>query len=322
MDWSDVFLGSGIRTTIPILLATLGCLPTLWTRDINIGLEGIMIFGAFAGVALGLVTQSVLLAVVLTVAVAGVAGLAFGVLVSKLKVDVFVLGLVLFVFAGAAVAYLLDGIFGVEANLSDPAIPGLPALVIPGIADVPVLGGLLSGHSPLTWLCVLLVALVVVADRRSVVVRRLRAAGSAPTALAASGVAVDRLRILAQVWCFVLSALAGVQISLGQLSLFTLGMTGGVGFVALAAAIFSGGRVWLAVLVSLGLGFATSVTYQFDKNVVPFELTQMIPYLAALAALIVLSRRGGLSRPATPYSGRRRAASAPVPAPSTPTNGG
>lgn len=306
MEWFDVFLGSGIRTTIPILLATLACLPTLWTRDINIGLEGIMIFGAFSGVALGLTTQSALLAVVLTVVLAGVAGLVFGVLVSKLKVDVFVLGLVLFVFAGAAVAYLLDAVFGVEGNLSDPAIPGLPALVVPGAANVLVLRGLLSGHSPITWLSVLLVAVVVLADRHSVIVRRLRAAGSAPTALATSGVAVDRLRILAQVWCFVLSALAGVQISLGQLSLFTLGMTGGIGFVALAAAIFSGGRVWLAVWVSLGFGFATSVTYQFDKNVVPHELTQMIPYLAALAALILLSRGGALSRPTTPFSGRTR----------------
>ncbi|MFT3797132.1 ABC transporter permease [Microbacterium sp.] len=291
MEWLDVLLGSCIRTTTPILLAALAGLPTLWTRDINIGLDGIMIFGAFFGVAVGLWTGSIWAALAITIALAALAGLCFGVLVAGLKVDVFVAGIVLFVFAGAATAYLLTILFGVKGNLADPATPGLPAIIIPGLADVPLVGALLSGHSILTWLAVLLVAGLMIWDRRSVGVLYWRAAGSHPQALAASGVGVLRRRVLAQIWCFVFAALAGVQISLGQLSLFTVGMTGGVGFVALAVVIFSRGNVALVAVISVGFGLVTALGYQTTNDVVPHEITVLFPYAVALVALILLSRR-------------------------------
>ena len=291
MEWLDAFLGSGIRLTTPILLAALACLPTLWTRDTNIGLEGIMIYGAFSGAAFGLALGSGMAAVAATSLAAAAAGVVFGLIITRLNVNVFVAGIVLFVFAGATTVYLLDVLYGVKGNLSDPGIPSLPSISVPGLEDVPVVGALLSGHTVLTWLAVALTFAILFMDRRSVIVRRMRAAGSHPDALLTAGVNVDLLRILGQVWCFVLSALAGIQISLSQLSLFTVGMTGGLGFVALAAAIFSGGRVWLAAVVSVGFGFATALTFQFDKNSVPPEFTGMIPYVAALVGLVLLSRR-------------------------------
>ena len=296
MELLDALLNSSIRMTTPILLAALACLPTLWTRDINIGLEGIMIFGAFFGVAIGVVTGSAVLAVALTLVLAVLAGVCFGLLVAKLKVDVFVAGIVLFVFAGAATAYLLDVIFGVKGNLADPSIPALQTVVLPGVEDFPVIGGLLSGHTVLTWVAVALTLALFVVDRRTIVGVYLRAAGAHPEALDTSGVSVVRIRVLAQVWCFALAALAGVQISLGQLSLFTVGMTGGVGFVALAVVIFSRGSVMMTAVVSVCFGAATALTFQFDKNIVPHELTQMLPYAAALFALILISRRTSSSR--------------------------
>ncbi|MFB2587023.1 ABC transporter permease [Herbiconiux liukaitaii] len=291
MEWIDAFFASGVRVTTPILLAALACLPTLWTRDINIGLEGIMIFGAFFGVAAGLWFDSALLAVAFTLLLSIGAGLVFGLLVTKFKLNVFIGGIVLFIFAGAATVLLLDALFGVKGNLSDPGIPALLVVTIPGIDAVPILGAVLSGQTILTWVGWLLVVVMIALERRSVIVRHLRAAGSLPAALATSGVSVDRVRISAQVWCFAVCGLAGVQISLGQLSVYTDGMTGGLGFVALAAAIFSGGRVYLAALVSVGFGFATSLSFQIDKNVMPTELTQMIPYAAAFIGLVVLARR-------------------------------
>lgn len=291
MDWLDALLGSGMRMTTPILLSALACLPTLWTRDINIGLEGIMVFGAFFGVALGIATGSALTATLITLVLAAFAGLCFGVMVTRLKVDVFVGGIVLFVFAGAATAYLLDAIFGVKGNLADPAIPSLATVVVPFVSDVPILNGIVSGQSVLTWVAALLVVVLLVVDRRTALGIHLRAAGAHPEALATAGVSVIRIRIMAQVWCFALASLAGIQISLGQLSLFTVGMTGGVGFVALAVVIFSRGSVLLTALISLCFGLATAVTFQFDKNVVPHELTHILPYAAALVALILLSTR-------------------------------
>ncbi|WP_137845389.1 ABC transporter permease [Microbacterium sp. 2FI] len=291
MEWLDALLSSGVRMTTPILLAALACLPTLWTRDINIGLEGVMIFGAFFGIALGIATGSALTAVLLTLVLAAAAGLCFGLFVTKLKVDVFVGGIVLFVFAGAATAYLLDILFGVKGNLSNPGIPVLGSIDVPLLEDVPLVGGIVSGHSILSWLAVILAVVLAVADRRTVIGVHFRAAGSRPEALSAAGVSVVTTRVIAQVWCFALAALAGIEISTGQLGLFTVGMVGGVGFVALAVVIFARGSVGFAVLVSACFGIATAVSFQFDKNVVPHELTQMLPYAAALIALVLISRR-------------------------------
>lgn len=290
MEWLDALMGSGVRMTTPILLAALGCLPTVWTRDINIGLEGIMIFGAFFGVAIGLTTGSVWVALVVTLLLACFAGLCFALLVAGLKVDVFVVGIVLFIFAGAAVAYMLSAFFGVKGSLADPATPGLPLVTVSGLEDAPVLQGLLSGHSVLTWFAVIVIFVMVVLDRTSVIVVRMRAAGSHPEALAASGINVTRVRIFAQLWCFCLTALAGMQISLSQLTLFTVGMTGGMGFVALAVVIFAKGRVLRAAGIAVAFGFATALTFQVDNNVLSNDLAKMLPYAVALIALVLLSR--------------------------------
>ncbi|MFT4231345.1 MAG: ABC transporter permease [Leucobacter sp.] len=298
MEWLDALLGSGVRMTTPILLAALACLPTVWTRDINIGLEGIMIFGAFFGVAIGLVTGSVWVSLLGTLLLACLAGLCFALLVARLGVDVFVAGIVLYIFAGAATVYMLSAFFDVKGSLDDPATPGLPLIVIPGISDVPVLNGLLSGHSVLTWIAVLVVVVMIVLDRRSVIVVRLRAAGSHPAALAVSGVNVTRVRVLAQLWCFCLAALAGMQISLSQLTLYTVGMTGGMGFVALAVVIFAKGGVGRTAAIAVAFGFATALTFQADSNVLSNDLAKMLPYAAAFAALVVLSRGRGVARQA------------------------
>jgi ABC-type uncharacterized transport system permease subunit len=290
VQWINGFLESGVRVTTPILLATMAGVPTLWTADINIGLEGIMIFGAFLGVAAGIAFHSLVLAITVTLLLAIVSGLLFALAVTKLRVNVFIAGLVLIVVAGAATVYMLQELFGVQGSLNVPGTPGLPTLIIPGVSSIPILGALLSGQGVMSWVTVIVVVFVFFMDKRSVLVRHLRAAGSHPVALATSGVSVDSMRIIAQIWCFALAALAGVQISLGQLSLFTNGMTAGMGFIALAAVIFSRGRVWLAVLMALVFGFATSLTYQIDKNVLPTELTQLIPYVVAFVGLVVLAR--------------------------------
>ncbi|WP_111721139.1 ABC transporter permease [Homoserinimonas sp. OAct 916] len=302
MDLIDAFLASGIRFTTPILLAGLGCLTTIWTKDLNVGLEGVMLFGAFLGVVIGLTTGSVGLAIIYTLVLAAIAGLVFGYLITVLKVNVFVAGIVLNIFAAGATVYLLRSMFGVKGTLSDDGIPGVAKVVIPGISNVPVLGPLFSGHTVLTYVSWVLVVLVFIAARRTVLVRHLKAAGEHPAALISAGGSVVRMRILAQVWCFVLCALAGVQLSMGQLTLFTEGMTSGLGFVALAAVIFSRGRVLLLALMCVGFGFSSAASIVIDDSVMPPQFAQMIPYVVAFIGLVVLARtsKQGSTRIATP----------------------
>lgn len=302
MDTLDAFLSSGIRFITPILLAALGCLPTEWTKDLNVGLEGAMLFGAFFGVAIGLATGNAVLAVILTLVLGAIAGALFGILVSVFNVNVFVAGIVLNIFAAGATVYMLRSLFGVKGTLSSTEIPSLGKIVIPGLDQVPVFGAILSGHTILTYVSWLVVALLAIAARYTVIVRRLKAAGEHPEALAVAGGNVTRMRVLAQVWCFMLCAVAGVQLSIGQLSLFTEGMTSGLGFVALAAVIFCRGRVGLLTLMCVLFGLATATSILVDDSVVPPQFAQMLPYVVAFIGLIVLartSRSGGL-RIATP----------------------
>lgn len=302
MDLVDAFLASGIRFTTPILLAALGCLSTIWTKDLNVGLEGIMLFGAFLGVVIGLTTESVGLAILFTVVLGAIAGLAFGYLITVLKVNVFVAGIVLNIFAAGATVYLLRSLFGVKGTLSDDRIPGVAKMDIPGLSDVPLLGPIFSGHTLLTYVSWALVIVVFIAAQRTVLVRHMKAAGEHPAALTSAGGSVVRMRIFAQVWCFVLCALAGVQLSMGQLTLFTEGMTSGLGFVALAAVIFSRGRVLLLALMCLGFGFSSAASIVIDDSVMPPQFAQMIPYVVAFVGLAVLARtsKQGATRIATP----------------------
>ena len=297
MDFVDAFLASGVRFTTPILLAALGCLATLWTKDLNVGLEGIMLFGSFFGVVVGLTTGSLPLAILIVVGMAALSGLVFGLLITVLKVNVFIAGIVLNIFAGGATVYLLRSLFGVKGTLSDPGIPSVTKVTIPVIDDIPILGGILSGQTVLTYVSWAIVIFIVFAARYTVLVRRMKAAGEHPGALESAGVSVTWMRIAAQVWCFALCALAGVQLSMGQLTLFTEGMTSGMGFVALAAVIFCRGNVLLLALMCLLFGMSSAAAVVIDDTIMPPQFAQMIPYVVAFVGLVVLARtskQGGM----------------------------
>jgi ABC-type uncharacterized transport system permease subunit len=291
MTWLEALLSSGARFTTPILLAGLGCLATRWTKDLNVGLEGAMLFGAFFGVVTGLSFGSALLAVVVTAAGGAVLGLVFGLLVAGLRANAFVVGTALNVLAAGATVYLLRTWFGVKGSLGGAEIPALPTLDLGVVARIPLLGPVLSGQSVLTYVSWLLVVAAVWASRHSILVRHLKASGEHPEALRSAGGDVTQARILAQVWCFTLCALAGVQLSLGQLSLFTEGMTSGLGFVALAAVIFCRGSAILLAAMSVAFGLASALSVRLDVTVLPSQFAQMLPYVVAFVGLVVLSRR-------------------------------
>jgi simple sugar transport system permease protein len=291
MDLIETLLSSGVRFTTPILLAGLGCLATRWTKDLNVGLEGAMLFGAFFGVVCGYRFESAAAAIALTAIIGAGLGLLFGVLVVVLRANVFVVGTALNVLASGATVYLLRSWFGVKGSLSGDRIPALPAIHLGVIGDIPLIGPILSGQSALTYASWLLVALTAWAARHTVLVRHLKAAGEHPEALRAAGGNVARVRVIAQVWCFTLCALAGAQLSLGQLTLFTEGMTSGLGFIALAAVIFCRGNVPLLAGMCGAFGLASALSVRLDTSVMPPQFAQMLPYLVAFVGLVVLSRR-------------------------------
>lgn len=287
----DAVLSSMVRFGTPLLLAALGGITTRWTRDLNIGLEGAVLAGAFFGVFFGFQTGSSLVAVGIVAALGFACGLAFGAAVVVARANPFVVGTAVNVLAIGGTVFLLRSQFGVKGSFIDPGIPALPVIDIPALDGVPVLGALFSGHTALTWLAFVLVAALAWAVRATTIVRHLKASGEFPEALATAGGRVRTLRVVAQGWCFALCFVAGAQLSLGQLRLFTEGMTNGLGFVALAAVIFAAGHplVLAGVCGLFGLAFAVSV--RVDPDVVAPQFAQMLPYVVTLASLVVVSYR-------------------------------
>jgi simple sugar transport system permease protein len=302
MDWLNTIaqvLDSGIRLSIPLLLACLAGLYSERAGVFDIGLEGKMLVAAFAGgaaAALGnspwaglgaAIAASVLFALLHAFAVITnrgdqiVSGLAINVIAAGLTVQ---LGTTLFD-EGGQTPQLTD-----DQRFQEIALPGSDSL-----ADVPVIGQIysqiLSGHNLIVYFAFAMVPITWWVLYRTRFGLRLRAVGENPAAADTAGVSVERMRYLAVVCCGVLCGVAGAYLSVAEAAGFTKNMTAGKGFIALAALVFSKWRpvpaMWACLL--FGVLDATGSRLQGTPipgiGVVPVQLMQAIPYILTVALL-------------------------------------
>ncbi|MEZ4615605.1 MAG: ABC transporter permease [Caldilineaceae bacterium] len=204
-----------------------------------------------------------------------------------LRTDEFLTGIALNLFALGATTYLLRQIFGVKGAFADAAIIPIPRLVLPWLAQIPLIGPILAGQNLVVYLAILATAGSAWLIFRSRYGLRLRAAGYNAPALAASGVSVARVRSWSLLLCGVLCGLAGAFLSLGYVRLFSENMSAGRGWISLAAIILVKGNPWGIAVISLLFGFFDGVGLLLQRYGVPSQFTTMAPYLATLGALYV-----------------------------------
>lgn len=279
-----------IAAATPILLAALGGALTYYAGIFNIAMEGMMLGGAFFGVLGSYYFESWLMGIASAIAGALAMALIFILFAVVLKVDEFVTGIGLNLFALGTTTYLLRQIFEVKGAFAGPGIVPVPAVRIPLIEDVPLLGDILSGHNLLVYLTALItlgVAYLVFKTRFGL---RLRAAGYNPVSLQMSGVSTARVRVWSLIACGVLCGLAGAYLSLGYVILFSENMSAGRGWISLAAVILVNGHPLGIALISLLFGLADGIGL-FMQRTLPSQFTSMVPYLATLIALFVYSIR-------------------------------
>jgi len=207
-----------------------------------------------------------------------------------LKMDEFITGIGLNLFAVGVTTYMLRQIFKVKGAFSSPDIVPIPKVHIPLIKDIPVVGEILSGHNLIIYLTVLAVIIVSYVVFKTRFGLRLRAAGYNRTALDTSGVSANRIRIYSLLLCGVLCGLAGAYLSLGYVTLFTENMSAGRGWISLAAVILVSGNPAGIALISLLFGFTDGLGL-FLQRTLPPQFTAMVPYVATLVALFVYSMR-------------------------------
>jgi len=280
------------RFFTPILLAALGGALCQRAGVFNIALEGIMLFGAFAAVAGSYAFHS-WEAGLLAAMLAGAAG---GLIFAWFSVwrggDDIVVSIGLNILAIGGTAYLLRGLFHARGTFDDPAIMPVPQIDLPLVAGLPVIGPMLDGQSILVWLAVLLVPVLALMLNRHVFGLRLRAAGENPTALETTGISSRVVRTQALAICGILCGLAGAQLSISNVTLFTEGMSSGRGWIAVVIVLMCSGRMWLILLTAFAFGFIDALGFRIQGLGMPQQFTDALPYVLALAVLgFAYSRR-------------------------------
>lgn len=290
------FLIGTISLSTPLILAALGEVVVQRSGVINVGIEGMMLAGAFAGFAAGHVTGSVA-AGFLGAGIAGVlAGSLFAYACISRKADQIVVGTGMNIGMLGLTGVLFRGIFGIEQALSTPEAP---VWRIPLLCHLPIIGPALFSQSPLVYLAGV-VAFGVWAFLRSPAALSLRACGVNPEAADAAGVRVDTVRWMAVLYGSALAGLGGGFLSLVQTNTFTENMSSGRGFIALAVVIFGRWNPIGIVLAALVFGGANEAQFWFQARgsaahilgmsiTLPYQALLALPYAATLVVLAVFS---------------------------------
>jgi simple sugar transport system permease protein len=285
------FLAAAIRIASPLLLAALGGILSERAGVFAVGLEGMMLMGAFAAAVGAWATDNALVGVVLALIGGAGIGLVVAIVTARFRADNMVTGLTSNILAAGLTSYLLRVMAGGGRPIAIHLAP-LAAWPIPGLVDLPGVGPLLFALPPLTYLAILGCVALDLLLRRTQWGLTLRAVGENPEAAFAAGIEPMRVRVVAIVVGGAIAGLGGAVLSLQQVGTFTDGMTGGRGYLALASLIVARWNPFGAAVACLAFGAAEAFELRLQGFGVPVSsyVVQMAPYLIALAVLAGLGR--------------------------------
>lgn len=269
----------------PLLLATLGEIIGERAGILNIGIEGVMLFGAFSAAAAIQLDRSLIEAVLATAVVGLVLGLVLAYLFVNRQVNQVVGGVLFNLFALGLTTLLFKSSF--DNRVGSKVYGEAP---LPGLSELPLLGDTLFSQPVLVYVCIGLAGVTQYLLMGTWFGLHLRAAGERPRALDTSGVSVAGVRTAALAVGCGLVALGGASLVVLQAGAFTENMTEGRGFIALGIALLVRWRPWWAIPAVLGFGLTQGIQFQADDlglGSVPPEFLQMLPYLVAIVAVTV-----------------------------------
>jgi ABC-type uncharacterized transport system permease subunit len=291
----EMILSTGLLATTPILLAALGGAINRQAGIVNIGLDGMMLAGAFVAVLVDWHTHQPAMACAAALAAGALVGWLFALPITRLGANEIVAGLGLAVFMPGLFGYILPIFFNQASTLEPSGIPGIPTWRIPGFASIPGLGPVFFAQDPVTYFSWLAIPLTWLLLSRTVLGLRLRAAGHNPQMALAAGLPLARLRELSTLIAGMLAALGGAQLALVSVQLFNKDMTAGRGFIALAAFYFGRARPLMTAAAAAVFGIADAVSIRLTTGGLPDQIPEMLPYLAVVAVLVVVAARRRLA---------------------------
>jgi simple sugar transport system permease protein len=295
--FSATFVVTIIRTTTPLLLATLGGLIADLSGALNVALEGQMLIGCLTAVIVS-VYAPWYVGVLAGFLVGALLGIVMAFFALKMKADIILVGFAINILASGGTVFALalatGGDKGTSINLVSKAIPGVD---LGFLGAIPVVGSslvaFLSGHSVLSWVAAFLVFLIWYFLYRTPWGLWLRGVGEYPAAPEAAGVPIDAIRTWSLIVSGGLAGLGGAQLAMFNYVGFTANMTAGRGFIALGAVLLGARHPVGALLAALLFGafeaFAIVLPGLFAW--IPAEIIRMIPFIVTILALVLFSIR-------------------------------
>ncbi len=284
-------LAASIRMATPILLTALGEVYTERSGILNLGLEGMMLLGAFGGFWGAHSSGSLWIGLAVAALSGMTAGFLYGVVVITLRANQIVAGLAFTIFGSGLSTYLFRAVYGIRKF--PPRVTKIPLLDLPGLSDIPFVGPILFQHNLMVYLAVALTAVAAFVLNRTFFGLKVRAVGEFPQAADAKGVNVTVTRYICTTLGGLGAGLGGAFLSLAFLGTYLDKMTAGRGFMAIAVVLFSKWRPWAAFAVALLFGGtdALQLRLQGMQTPVPYQVFQVMPYLVTIAAMVGVSRR-------------------------------
>jgi ABC-type uncharacterized transport system permease subunit len=297
----ESMLVATVARSTPIALGALSGVLCERSGVVNIGIEGMLLGGAFAGVVIGSIWGNWmgLLAATLT---GGLLALLLAVLAIKFKVDQIIIGFVINIFVLGLTSFLSSQVLVPKPELNDA--PVFPAVPIPGLSSIPIIGPMFFNQTIIVYTMYVLILSVTYLLFRTRWGLRTRAVGENPTAADSLGISVSKVRYMAVIYGGLVGGFAGAWFTIGTVGRFDQNMTAGRGFIGLAAMIFGGWNPIGAFFAALIFGFFDSLQQKFAVigTMIPSEFLAMLPYLVTIIVVAgLIGRRRPPAADGVPY---------------------
>lgn len=282
-SWLVSTFARALAYSTPLLLAALGEIYAERSGVVNLGVEGMMILGAILGFIGAQATGSAWLGILCALGVGAAAGLLHAFISVTLKANQFVSGLALTIF-GLGLSGLLGR--GWEGR---PLASAMEPITVPLLADIPLLGpALFTGQHILTYLALVVAVILWVVLYRTRLGLTLRSVGESPAAADAAGINVTLVRYGAVIFGGAMAGIAGAYLSIAYRPSWSEGMTAGMGWIALAIAIFAAWDPFRAIGAAFLFGAFFHLSFRLQGVFSP-ELLKMMPYVFTILALALTS---------------------------------
>lgn len=281
-------LTSAVRLATPYLYGAIGEAIAELSGVLNLGVEGVMLLGAYGAFFVALQTGNLWLGVLVGMLIGLLMGLLMAYISVTLKAEQGISGIGLYMFGLGLSTLLFKTTIGTVKTIT-----GFQAIKIPLLGDIPFIGEILFNQSLPVYAAFLLVPIAWFILDKTTWGLELKAVGQTPAAADSLGVNVDRVRYIATCIGSMLAGLAGASLSLALVNLFQENLTAGLGFIAVALVYFGG---WRPLGIMLGaLLFSTVNAFQLWMQVlgvnVPADVMVMLPYLLTIVALALTVSR-------------------------------